>query len=137
MHIVNLHKFRFRWWMALAAAGTLALAIDSAVETRWLSAVSFIVGSYYLLTMNRFWNASRIISVERDEIEVVVSYADGKQNSIRRAEIESTHDTGSYLVIYTRHHGKSLSQHFKRSHFDHLSWKQLVEDAASWAVVSV
>lgn len=134
MRIVNQHQYRLRWWMVLAATGTLALAIDSALDTRWLNAIVFSYNSYWLLTMHRFRNASRIISVEKNEFEVVVSYADGKQNSILRAEIESAHDTGPYLVVYTHHNKKRLSQQFKRSHFDRLSWKQIVGDADSWAV---
>ena len=134
MRIVNQHQYRLRWWMILAALGIFALAIDSASEARWLNAIVFIFNSYWLLTMHRLRNSSRITKVERNEAEIVVSYADGKKNSIVRAEIESTHDTGPYLVVYTDNNKKSMSQHFKRRHFDRQAWEHILEDADSWAL---
>ena len=134
MRILNQHQYRLRWWMALAAIGVFALAIDSASEARWLNAIVFTFNSYCLLTMHRLRNSSRITRVERNEDEIIVSYADGKKNSIVRAEIESTHDTGPYLVVYTHHNKKSMSQHFKKRHFDRLAWERILEDAYCWAL---
>ena len=75
MRIVNEHKYCLRWWMVLAAIGIFALAIDSASEGRWLNAIVFIFNSYWLLTLHRLRNSSRITKVERDEAEIVVFYA--------------------------------------------------------------
>lgn len=134
MRIENQHQYRLRWWMALAAAGTSALAIDSALDAQWLNATVFIMNSYWLLTMHRLRNSSRVTIVERNESEIVLSHADGKQDSILRAQIESIHDTGPYLVVYTRHQKGSPSQHFKRRHFDPLAWNRIVDDADSWTL---
>ena len=72
--------------------------------------------------------------LERNDSEIVLSYADGKKDSIFRDQIESTHDTGPYLVVYSRNDHRRLSHHFKRREFDGVSWKQVLDDAAFWAV---
>jgi hypothetical protein len=39
MRIENQHKYRLRWWIILAAAGTFTIAIDSALDERWSTTV--------------------------------------------------------------------------------------------------
>jgi hypothetical protein len=134
MRIENQHKYRLRWWMILAAAGTLTIAIDSALDERWSTTVTCICSSYWLLIMHRFDNSSRLTLVERDEAEIVVSHADGRQKVISRPHIDSTHDTGPFLVVYINQNKKLVSYRLKRRHFDNHSWERIVDDARSWAI---
>lgn len=134
MCILNQHKYRLRWWTVVAAVGVLILAIESAFDDRWVNALIFIYNSYFLMILHRYRNSSRVTMLERNKSEIVLSYADGKRDSIFRDQIESIHDTGPYLVVYTRRNQRRLSHHFKRREFDHSAWKQVLDDSVFWAI---